>query len=117
MCSKQCGTLNPTTMVLDGSCHAFGNRDGTLFCDKEMENDANIPKGLYQGDCGGCSYNEETHMLTCKKCRGKGNVMVESSIEVKEGCDVVNEDGVLTCREDVMADGNAKKQSDEKKEL
>jgi len=102
-------------MVLDGSCHAFGNKDGVLFCDKEMENADNIPKGYYQSDCGGCTYDEKTHMLNCKKCKGKRNQVVEASLEVKEGCTIINDEGVLKCRED--EERAADQKAPEQKEL
>jgi len=99
----KCGSLNPTKVPLDGSCRAFGNQDGYLFCDKEMENDENIPKGYYENDCGGCSFDESTHMLTCKRCRKNNGEFAESSVEVKENCVVTLNDGVLVCREDAKA--------------
>jgi len=115
LCSMRCGSLNPTKMVLDGSCRAFGNSDGVLFCDKEMENDENVPKGDYEKDCGGCSFEESTQKLTCKKCLTPRGQFAESSLVVKEGCEVVNAAGALKCRDkpqDTMSDDNA-----EKKEL
>jgi len=48
-------------------------------------------------------------MLTCKKCLNAKNEFVESSLEVTEGCAVVNANGVLKCREDGLSDENAKK--------
>ena len=115
LCSMRCGSLNPTKMVLDGTCRGFGNRDGVLFCDREMDNDENVPDGDYLKQCGGCSFDEETRKLTCKKCQTPRGHYAESLIVVKEGCDVVNEAGALRCRvdtPDVMSDDNA-----EKKEL
>lgn len=115
MCSMSCGSLNPTKYILDGSCRAFGNKDGVLFCDKDMENDANIPKGFYENECGGCSFDEKTRILTCKRCQTPENGYLESTVEVKEGCIVVNDRGTLRCRDeskpslDGMADDNAKK--------
>jgi len=83
-----------------------------------MENDENCPKGSYQSSCGGCSYDEKTHILTCKKCPNTKNEMVESTLEVTEGCEIISRNGVLMCDEipDIMADANAKKPAD-KKEL
>jgi len=122
LCPKRCGTLNPTKMVLDGSCRGFGNDDGVLICDKEMDNVGEVPKGPYENQCGGCSYDEKTHMLACKKCKALNRKYVASSLEVKEGCVIdVNAAGELVCQnneaktsdiKDTMADDNA-----EKKEL
>jgi len=98
-CPKACGTLIPAKIPLEG-CNAFGNNDGVLFCDKEMENDANIPKGLYEDDCGGCSYDEKTRMLTCKRCRSDNGELKESKLQVNEGCIVIVDDGILKCQEE-----------------
>jgi len=83
-----------------------------------MENDENVPKGPFDSTCGGCSFNEETHTLSCKKCdNGKGE-FVESTLEVTEGCTIIFQDGTLKCQptRDTMADKNAKEPTD-KKEL
>jgi len=118
-------------MILDGSCRAFGNKDGELFCDKAMENDENIPKGFYESECGGCSYDEKTRMLTCKRCHKSRDEFVEASLEVTEGCVIVLDKGVLKCRDDakpfmgMMKDDNAveeqpkenQKEEEAKKEL
>lgn len=115
-CSKTCGALAVTKYVLDGSCRAFGNRNGELFCDKEMENDENIPKGSYQKECGGCSYDETTRVLSCKRCFGNRGEALESSLKIPEQeCHIMNVWGKLQCREpikDTMADENAAKKPD-----
>jgi len=87
-----------------------------------MENDKNIPKGFYEDKCGGCSYDEKTRMLTCKKCQNSKNEFVEASLEVKEGCVIVLDNDVLKCREDIkpfmkdMTDDNAPADSGEASE-
>jgi len=120
-CSKFCGTLKPTRHIIDGSCRAFGNKDGELFCDKEMENEEGVPKGPYEKECGGCSYDKENRMLACKKCPGKQpGSFVESSLKVpEEGCEIINSMGELKCKEpvdDPMADEKAVKNPTANKE-
>jgi len=119
LCPMRCGSLNPTKMVLDGSCRGFGNNDGVLECDKDMDNDANVPKGPYEDNCGGCTYDEKTHMLACKKCKAVNKKYIASSLEVVEGCVIdLNAAGQLVCRDneaktsdikDTMTDDNAQK--------
>jgi len=85
-----------------------------------MENAANIPKGFYEDDCGGCTFDENTRMLTCKKCFNARGVGAESSLEVKEGCVVVLDNGVLKCRVDEETENTPTQKSDdqaEKREL
>ena len=96
-CQKRCGALQRTVAVLDGSCNSFGNRDGELFCDKEMENDANVPRGKYEETCGGCSYDAGERLLRCTRCRGSNGELVTSELKVTEGCFIANRAGTLVC--------------------
>jgi len=96
-CELDNGLLEQTWYYLDGSCYAFKNSHGELVCDKELENEPNVPKGPYQDSCGGCSFNAETGMLTCTRCRDKTGELYDSELKVTEGCIIKNNEGSLEC--------------------
>jgi len=80
-----------------------------------MENAENVPKGFYLDSCGGCTYDESKRELSCKKCLAKGDNYVESTLEIYDGCVIINDRGTLKCREepreirDAMADEKVRK--------
>lgn len=66
------------------------------------KNDANCPKGTYLDKCDECSFDSNTKMLTCKKCKdNKGNTHQSTlQILVPDGYEsaIWNEDGKLQYR-------------------
>eukprot|EP01107_Rhizomastix_libera_P009145 TRINITY_DN2513_c0_g2_i1.p1 TRINITY_DN2513_c0_g2~~TRINITY_DN2513_c0_g2_i1.p1 ORF type:complete len:121 (-),score=33.63 TRINITY_DN2513_c0_g2_i1:283-645(-) len=82
--------------ILVGSCSAFGNNNGVLFCADMDVNADDVPLGDYVKSCGGCSITDG--VLICKKCKNTLGEFVESRVVVGNCENFTNNDGKIVCK-------------------